>query len=153
MPLHVSSTSAHRQEAKIVLYSLWYHHTCRWPSGAQVHLCTGRPPDVTKQTSPVMAFGCSEMPSIGLILANEWAESRSNSVRKVCLRFQNPSRSRQSQNSLSLAVPNQWLRTAGGAGRGALLKMAQPPSVKDGVVGPSYHEYNEFFSQVNRYDI
>ena len=27
MPLHVSSTSAHRQEAKIVLYRLWYHHT------------------------------------------------------------------------------------------------------------------------------
>ena len=27
MPLHVSSTSVHRQEAKIVLYSLWYHHT------------------------------------------------------------------------------------------------------------------------------
>ena len=27
MPLHVSSTSAHHQEAKIVLYSLWYHHT------------------------------------------------------------------------------------------------------------------------------
>jgi len=26
MPLHVSSTSA-RQEAKIVLNSLWYHHT------------------------------------------------------------------------------------------------------------------------------
>ena len=36
MPLHVSSTSAHRQEAKIVLYSLWYHHTYRWPSRAQV---------------------------------------------------------------------------------------------------------------------
>ena len=29
MPLNVSSTSAHRQEAKIVLYSLWYHHTYR----------------------------------------------------------------------------------------------------------------------------
>ena len=28
---------AHRQEAKIVLYSLWYHHTYRWPSGAPVH--------------------------------------------------------------------------------------------------------------------
>ena len=42
MPLHVSSTSAYRQEAKIVLYSLWYHHTYRWPSRAQV--CTGRPP-------------------------------------------------------------------------------------------------------------
>ena len=27
MPLHVSSTSVHRQEVKIVLYSLWYHHT------------------------------------------------------------------------------------------------------------------------------
>ena len=27
MPLHVSSTCAHRQEAKIVLYNLWYHHT------------------------------------------------------------------------------------------------------------------------------
>ena len=27
MLLHVSSTSVHRQEAKIVLYSLWYHHT------------------------------------------------------------------------------------------------------------------------------
>ena len=26
MHLHVSSTSTHRQEAKIVLYSLWYHH-------------------------------------------------------------------------------------------------------------------------------
>jgi len=27
MPLHVSSTCAHRQEVKIVLYSLWYHQT------------------------------------------------------------------------------------------------------------------------------
>ena len=27
MPLHVSSTRAHRQEAKIVLYSPWYHYT------------------------------------------------------------------------------------------------------------------------------
>ena len=35
---------AHRQKVKIVLYSLWYHHTNRWPSRAQVHLCTGRPP-------------------------------------------------------------------------------------------------------------
>jgi len=22
---------AHHQEVKIVLYSIWYHHTCRWP--------------------------------------------------------------------------------------------------------------------------
>jgi hypothetical protein len=27
MPLHVSSTCAYRQDVKIVLYSLWYHHT------------------------------------------------------------------------------------------------------------------------------
>ena len=27
MLLHVSSTRAHRQEGKIVLYSLWYHQT------------------------------------------------------------------------------------------------------------------------------
>ena len=26
---------AHHQEVKIILYDLWYHHTCRWPSGAQ----------------------------------------------------------------------------------------------------------------------
>ena len=32
MPLHISSTSAHRQEAKIVSYSVWYHHieTSKW---------------------------------------------------------------------------------------------------------------------------
>ena len=29
---------AHHQEVKIALHSLWYHHTCRWPSRAQV--CT-----------------------------------------------------------------------------------------------------------------
>ena len=27
---------AHHQGVTIVLYSIWYHHTCRWPSGAQV---------------------------------------------------------------------------------------------------------------------
>jgi len=27
---------AHHQEAKIVLYSIWYHHTYRWLSCAQV---------------------------------------------------------------------------------------------------------------------
>ena len=41
MLLHVSSTSAHRQEAKIVLYSLWYHHT--WPSRAQVDRVLSQP--------------------------------------------------------------------------------------------------------------
>jgi len=27
---------AHHQGVKTVLYSIWYHHTCRWPSRAQV---------------------------------------------------------------------------------------------------------------------
>ena len=47
MLLDVSSTLAHRQEAKIALYSFWYHHTYRWPSRAQVergldgmHVCS-----------------------------------------------------------------------------------------------------------------
>jgi len=26
----------HHQEVKIVLYSIWYPHTCRWPPRAQV---------------------------------------------------------------------------------------------------------------------
>jgi len=34
---------AHHQEAEIVLYSIWYHQTCRWPSRAHVEI-TGRPP-------------------------------------------------------------------------------------------------------------
>ena len=37
----------HHQKVKLVLYSVWYHHTYRWPSGAQVesylNVCTGRP--------------------------------------------------------------------------------------------------------------
>ena len=35
--LFQASTCVHRQEGTIVLYSLWYHHTYRWPSLAQVH--------------------------------------------------------------------------------------------------------------------
>ena len=31
------ATCAHRQEVKIVLYSIWYHHTYRWPYRASVH--------------------------------------------------------------------------------------------------------------------
>jgi len=35
MPLHVSSKCSHHQEVKIVLYSIWYHHTYRWQSRAR----------------------------------------------------------------------------------------------------------------------
>jgi len=34
---------AHHQEVKIALYSIWYHHTCRWPSHAQSPLSTCAP--------------------------------------------------------------------------------------------------------------
>jgi len=30
MPIHVSSTCAYRQEVKIALHNLRYHHTYRW---------------------------------------------------------------------------------------------------------------------------
>ena len=44
MPLHVSSTCGHHQEVKIVLHSLWYHHTYRcvmqfWPPDDE-HICS-----------------------------------------------------------------------------------------------------------------
>jgi len=50
MPLYVSSTCAHHQEVKIVLYSIWYHHTYRcddtrcciiqcWPPDDE-HMCS-----------------------------------------------------------------------------------------------------------------
>ena len=50
MSLHVSGTCAHRQEGKIILYSLWYHHTYSfddtracivqlWPPDDE-HLCS-----------------------------------------------------------------------------------------------------------------
>jgi len=50
IPVHVSSTCAHRQEVKIALHSLWYHHneTSEWSyrcddtRGCVMHF---RPPD------------------------------------------------------------------------------------------------------------
>jgi len=41
---------AHHQEVKIVLYSIWYYHTCRWPSGAQVE--SGRSQPVHRAVNP-----------------------------------------------------------------------------------------------------
>jgi len=37
---------SHHRDIKIVLYSICYRHTCRYPSRAQssLNLCTGRPP-------------------------------------------------------------------------------------------------------------
>ena len=44
MSLHVSSTRAHRQEAKIVLYSIWYHHHHTYRGPSFLNLRTGQPP-------------------------------------------------------------------------------------------------------------
>ena len=41
-------SGAHHQEVKITLHSLWYHHTYRWPSGAQVE---------TELVQPVISEG------------------------------------------------------------------------------------------------
>jgi len=34
---------AHHQVVKIVLYSIWYQHTCRWPSRAPVERVLSQP--------------------------------------------------------------------------------------------------------------
>jgi len=34
---------AHYQKVKIVFYSIWYYHTRRWPSGAQVERVLSQP--------------------------------------------------------------------------------------------------------------
>ena len=41
MPIHISSTCAHRQEGKIVPYSLWYHHieTSEWSKITKIQFC------------------------------------------------------------------------------------------------------------------
>ena len=38
---------AHHQEVKIELYSVWYHHTYTWPSGAQVERVLSQPANRT----------------------------------------------------------------------------------------------------------
>ena len=43
MHLHVSSTFRHHQEAKITLHNLWYHHTYRLSSRAQVERVLSQP--------------------------------------------------------------------------------------------------------------
>jgi len=39
---HFERFCAHHQDGKIVLYGIWYHHTCKWPTIAQDG--TGQPP-------------------------------------------------------------------------------------------------------------
>jgi len=38
IPLYIfRALCAHHQAVKIVLYSICYHHTCRWPSRARAY--------------------------------------------------------------------------------------------------------------------
>jgi len=47
---------AHRQEGKIVLYSLWYHQTYRWPSGAHKYIEMHGQKSILKKTLNVPAL-------------------------------------------------------------------------------------------------
>ena len=47
---------AHCQEVKIILYSFWYHHTCRWPSRAQV------------ETGPLIRARSNALPDDGVTI-------------------------------------------------------------------------------------
>jgi len=42
---------AQHQEVKIILYSIWYRHTCRWPSGAQV---------LSQPVHRTVTYGCDD---------------------------------------------------------------------------------------------
>jgi len=57
MSLHVSSTCANHQEVKIVLYSLWYHHTYRWPSRAQDE----REPALSQPVHGTATYRCDDI--------------------------------------------------------------------------------------------
>jgi len=48
---------AHHQEVKTVLYSIWYRHTCRWLSCAQVERgLIIKPGTVSKQTQVILVI-------------------------------------------------------------------------------------------------
>ena len=64
MPLHVSSTRAYRQEGKIVLYGLWYHHTekSEWSKITKIT-------KITKKKKIYVLFDtCTGWPPIGVMI-------------------------------------------------------------------------------------
>ena len=58
MPLQVSTICAHHQEVKIVLYSIWYRHACRWTSGAQVE--RGMEPVLSQPVHRTLTYSCDD---------------------------------------------------------------------------------------------
>ena len=66
----VRAPCTHHQEVKIVLHSLWYHHTCRRPSGAQVERVLSQPVQFTNMAvgriiQPARACMVPESPRVG----------------------------------------------------------------------------------------
>ena len=60
MPLHVSSTCAHRQEAKILLISLWYHHTYKWLYRAQAERGLDGMPVLSQPVHGTATYRCDD---------------------------------------------------------------------------------------------
>jgi len=57
---------AHHQEVKIVLYNIWYHHTCRWPSGAQDgHLQSVMIPDAVLYNFDLLMMSTTALETCG----------------------------------------------------------------------------------------
>ena len=59
---------AHHQEVKIVLYSIWYRHSCRWPSRAQVE--SGLRCTVSKTSKSGRLYYCA--PPSSAEVENQW---------------------------------------------------------------------------------
>ena len=73
------ATCAHHQEVKIVLYSLWYHHTCRWPSGAQVKRGLSQPVHRTA------TYRCDDT-SFDLLMMSTWYSKHAEEYNKLIIK-------------------------------------------------------------------
>ena len=69
---------AHRQEGKIVLYSLWYHHTYRCDDTRDEHMCSKH---VEAWNKLIIKFSASSW----LILINKYIEMHSQQNIKISL--------------------------------------------------------------------
>ena len=90
MPLHVSSTCAHRQEFKISLHCLWYHRTCRCDDTRGCVMLFW-PPDVEHMCSKhVEAWNKLFVKHLCIILVNYWdkyTERHGQQDVNLCVKF------------------------------------------------------------------
>ena len=70
---------AHHQEVKIVLYSIWYHHTYRWSSGAQVERGLSQPVHRTATYRYDGTRGC---------IVQFWPHDDEHMVLETCKRYE-----------------------------------------------------------------